>query len=130
MPRTPYTDDSALPDISDEEFQALRDTARGYSLVILRAGPEFVTPGPAGDPRVTEIVMAHGKRNARLLKAGLMPIVCPVGDASGLAGIGIFDAQPEEAARIMDADPGVQAGVFTYEVHACRGFPGSALPNG
>ena len=30
----------------------------------------------------------------------------------------------------MDADPGVRAGVFTCEVHACRGFPGSTLPNG
>jgi hypothetical protein len=28
----------------------------------------------------------------------------------------------------MDADPGVQAGVFVYEVHPVRSFPGDALP--
>jgi hypothetical protein len=25
-------------------------------------------------------------------------------------------------------DPGVRAGIFTFEVHTCRGFPGDALP--
>ena len=29
---------------------------------------------------------------------------------------------------IMNDDPGVAAGVFTYEAHACLGFPGDALP--
>ena len=29
----------------------------------------------------------------------------------------------------MDDDPGVQAGVFTYEVHPVRGFPGDGLPH-
>jgi hypothetical protein len=29
---------------------------------------------------------------------------------------------------IMDGDPGVQAGIFTYEVHPVRSFPGDALP--
>jgi hypothetical protein len=28
----------------------------------------------------------------------------------------------------MDGDPGVRAGVFTYEAHSIRGFPGSTLP--
>ena len=28
----------------------------------------------------------------------------------------------------MDGDPGVQAGVFVYELHPCRSFPGDALP--
>jgi hypothetical protein len=28
----------------------------------------------------------------------------------------------------MDADPGVLAGIFTYEIHPVRGFPGSGLP--
>jgi hypothetical protein len=28
----------------------------------------------------------------------------------------------------MDHDPGVEAGIFTYEIHPVRGFPGSALP--
>jgi len=25
-------------------------------------------------------------------------------------------------------DPGLQAGIFTYEIHPCRSFPGDSLP--
>ncbi|HEV8649157.1 MAG TPA: hypothetical protein VG276_07050 [Actinomycetes bacterium] len=42
-------------------------------------------------------------------------------------GIAIFDAEVDKVRRIMDGDPGMQAGVFTYEVHPCRSFPGDAL---
>jgi hypothetical protein len=28
----------------------------------------------------------------------------------------------------MDEDPAVQAGIFAYELHAGRGFPGDMLP--
>ena len=44
-----------------------------------------------------------------------------------MSGIGIFDTSVDETRRIMDDDPGVRAGIFTYEVHATRGFPGDAL---
>lgn len=54
----------------------------------------------------------------------VLVVVCPVADDSDLAGIGIFDASPEETARIMAVDPAVQAGVLTCEVHPVRGFPG------
>ena len=58
----------------------------------------------------------------------MLSIVCPVVDDSQWSGIGIFNADAHEVARIMDGDPGVQAGVFTYEVHPVRSFPGDALP--
>jgi hypothetical protein len=29
--------------------------------------------------------------------------------------------------RIMSNDPGVQAGLFTYDIHPTRTFPGSSL---
>lgn len=32
-----------------------------------------------------------------------------------------------DAATVMDADPGVRAGISTYDLHPVRGFPGSAL---
>jgi|SRR5437660_5237429 len=122
-----YVDDGSLPQISEEEFLAVRQAARPYTVMILRRGPSFVMPGPNGDPTVTGIIMAHGKRNVALMKAGLMPIVCPVGDGGGITGIGVFDTSPEDAERIMADDPGVRAGVFTFEVHASRSFPGSTL---
>lgn len=123
-----YVDDGALPEISDDEFALMRGSARPYTVMILKAGPKFVAPGAERDPQVTEIVMAHGKRNARLYRAGLMPIICPIGDGSGVTGIGVFDASPQDVERIMAADPGVMAGVFTFEVHPSRSFPGSTLP--
>jgi len=55
-------------------------------------------------------------------------IVCPVVDDSGWSGIGIFDVPLDEAVRIMDGDPAVQAGVLSYEVHLVRSFPGDSLP--
>jgi hypothetical protein len=70
----------------------------------------------------------HGKRNFALRTAGLMPIVCPVADGSGVTGVGIFAASPEEVERIMSGDPGVKEGMFTYDIHPTRTFPGSALP--
>jgi hypothetical protein len=40
----------------------------------------------------------------------------------------VFTGSVDETAAIMTDDPGVQAGVFTFEVHPCRGFPGDSLP--
>lgn len=48
-------------------------------------------------------------------------------DESDWAGIAVFDATPEEADRLLQDDPGVKAGVFTYELVPAFGFPGSAL---
>jgi hypothetical protein len=122
-----YTDDTALPEITEERFAELRQTARPYTLVILKAGPGYRPPGP-DDPEATRVVMAHGKRNAQLHVAGLLPIVCPVSDPGEVRGIGIFDASPEDVERILSADPGVRAGLFTYEVLRTMSFPGSTLP--
>jgi hypothetical protein len=34
----------------------------------------------------------------------------------------------EQTKEIMEGDPGVMAGVFIYEVHTARSFPGDSLP--
>jgi hypothetical protein len=49
-------------------------------------------------------------------------------DGGGTTGIAVFNLTPDEATKVMDHDPGVTAGVFTYEIHACLSFPGSTLP--
>lgn len=123
-----YTDDSGLPDVTDEMLEHSLHGLHGYTIVILKAGPSFSPPGPNRDNEVARIIWAHGKRNFALRLAGLMPVICPVADGSGLTGVSIFDADPDEVDRIMAHDPGVQAGVFTYEIHPTRSFPGSALP--
>jgi hypothetical protein len=89
--------------------------------MVLRPTPDYA------DADSRPIVWEHGRRNMALQSAGIMPIICPVGDKQ-IAGIGIFNTSPDEARAIMTDDPGVRAGIFTFEVHPCRGFPGDALP--
>jgi hypothetical protein len=88
----------------------------------LKAGPGISTPG------AEKTIWEHGRRNYALLADGVLSIVCPVADGSEVSGIYIFDASIDKVRAIMEADPGVQAGIFVYEIHACRGFPGQCLP--
>lgn len=111
-----------LPEITDEMMKATLATAKGYCLMILRDGPNRAMPG------VQSIIWEHGRRNMALRAAGLLSIVCPVGDGTGLSGIGIFNVDLQQVREIMDGDPGVRSGVFVYELHPCRGLPGSSLP--
>jgi hypothetical protein len=120
--RVSYVSDDQLPEISDATLTAVRDSARPYTLVMLKTGPKYAMPD------ASRIIWQHGKRNLALRTAGLMPIICPVADGSGLCGVCLLDATPEDAERIMALDPGVQAGLFTYEIHPTRSFPGSTLP--
>lgn len=123
-----YIDDSHLPEVTDAMLQEALQRVRPYTIVVLKAGPNFSPPGPERDPRVARIIWEHGKRNFALHSSGLMPIVCPVADGSGITGVSIFDAGPEDVDRIMSRDHGVQAGLFTYDIHPTQSFPGSALP--
>lgn len=120
-----YTGEDQIPAISDEEFAAIRATAQPYTVCILKAGPKFEPPDADRTPEVFSIVMEHGRRNAAMHVAGLLPVVSPIADGSGVTGVGIFDLNVEDTRRVMDGDPGVQAGLFTYELHACR----SILPD-
>jgi hypothetical protein len=123
-----YTDDSALPEVTDEMLHEALPSTTPYTVVVLKAGPKFSAPGPDRNPWVARIIWQHGKRNFALRAAGLMPIICPVADGSGVTGVSIFAASPDDVERIMSQDPGVQEGVFTYDIHPTRTFPGSALP--
>jgi len=108
--------------ISDEFMRQMLAVSKVYSIVILKAGPNKHMEG------AEKIIWEHGRRNFVLREEGVLPIVCPIADGSEVSGIGIFNAPVEEVQKIMDEDPGVKAGVFVYEVHACRSFPGASLP--
>jgi hypothetical protein len=108
--------------ITDEFMRQAIPTAKTYSLVILKSGPNREEPG------ADKIVWEHARRNFALHVDGLLSIVCPVAGEGDVRGIGIFDAGLDETRQIMDGDPGVKAGIFVYELHPCRGFPGQCLP--
>jgi hypothetical protein len=108
--------------ISDEFMQRMISQSKEYSIVILKHTPKRDEPG------VEKIIWEHGKRNFTFHANGLLPIVCPVNDGSEISGVSVFNASLEETKKLMDEDPGVKAGVFLYEVHTSRSFPGSCLP--
>jgi hypothetical protein len=109
---------------TDDEMGRLLPNAKSYSVVILKQGPNF------GGDAAPAIIWEHGRRNFGLRDDGVLAVVLPVTDGSDVCGIAVFAATIDAAATIMDGDPGVAAGVFTYEVHTCLGFPGDALPEG
>ncbi len=108
--------------ITDDYMRQRISRAKNYTAVILKKTEKRNEPG------ADKIVWEHGRRNMALGADGLLPVVCPVSDSTYLSGVGIFTGSAEEVKKIMDEDPGVKAGLFTYEIHPCRGFPGSALP--
>ena len=108
--------------ITDDYMREMLSKAKGYTAVILKATPKRFEPG------ADQIVWEHGRRNFSLRADGLLAIVCPITGESEIRGISIFNASLEETRKIMDEDPGIQAGVFTYEVYACQSFPGDKLP--
>lgn len=112
-----------LPRIGDEVMRERLARARPYTAALLRRTARFVRPD------VEPTVWEHGRRNMALVEHGVLAVVLPArDDPTGWAGLGIFAASPEEVARILDHDPGVRAGIFSYELHSVLGFPGSTLP--
>ena len=111
-----------MTEITDEFMRQMISRTRNYCVVILKAGPDRNKPG------VEKIIWEHGRRNFVLRAEGLLSIVCPVADGSDVSGVGIFNADIDEVKSIMNEDPAVKEGVFVYEIHACRSFPGDSLP--
>lgn len=106
---------------SDEEMSALLATTKEYTVVVLRSGPN------AGAPDENQVVWEHGRRNFGLRDSGALAIVLPVFGDPSMCGVAVFTTSVEETAAIMADDPGVAAGIFTYDVYASRSFPGDAL---
>jgi hypothetical protein len=109
--------------ITDEFMKGMISLSRNYCIVLLKHGPNWNMAGSE------KIIWEHGRRNFALQMTGALPIVCPISDGTNLCGVGIFTTDAEELTRIMDKDPGVKKGVFIYEIHPCRSFPGSSLPS-
>ncbi len=108
--------------ISDDQMRANLARSAPYTVVVLLPTERLIRP------QVDPIIWAHGRRNMALMAAGIAPIITPVTVPEGPSGFGIFTTDPDETRAIMDSDPGVMAGVFTYEIHPARGFPSATLP--
>ena len=109
--------------ITDEYMQQMLTKTKEYHIVLLKPGPKA-----EDQPDLRKLIWEHGRRNFSLRADGLLSIVCPVTAETGVSGIGIFNTSAQETKNIMDRDPAVQAGIFVYDIHPCRSFPGDALP--
>ena len=111
-----------MAEITDEYMKEKLAETKPYTAVIVKKGPAFKMPD------VYPVIWEHGRKNFSLKADGLLHVVCPVNDASEVAGIGIFTTDEEQTKKIMDEDPAVKAGILVYEIHPTRSFPGSSLP--
>jgi len=114
-----------MSEITDEYMRGMLATTRPYTIVILHRTPKRDEPG------ADKVVWEHGRRNFELRRDGKLSVVCPVGGVGGesdVSGLCIFSTDPEETRKIMDGDPAVMAGIFTYSVHLTRSFQGDSLP--
>jgi len=111
-----------MVEITDEFMKEMMLKTKEYTVVILKSTEKIK------EPEIEKIIWEHGRRNFRLREEGILSVVCPIRDGSDVSGIGIFNRNPDEVKEIMDGDPGVIAGIFTYEIHASRSFPGDKLP--
>lgn len=110
-----------LATITDEFMRGRIAEASSYTVVLLLKTARY-------DPSEhAPLVWEHGRRNMALQADGVLVLVLPASDNTDWAGIGVFDSSPDEVRRILDSDPGVQAGIISYEIHPVRGFPGPDL---
>jgi hypothetical protein len=76
-----YTSDKDLPEITEQTFQETLQKSKPYTVLILKTGPNFQA-GANRSPSVAATVKEHGKRTMALRTAGILPVVCPIGDGS------------------------------------------------
>jgi hypothetical protein len=108
--------------ITDDFMQKMLRTTKRYTLVILHRTSKRSEAG------TDKIVWEHGRRNFELRRDGYLCIVGPVvKDETDVTGVCIFSTGLKRTKMIMDEDPAVKAGIFTYEAHLMAGFPGDAL---
>jgi hypothetical protein len=94
-----------------------------YTLVILKAAQNVSVHD------AEKKLSGNREKELSLQDEGKLCIVCPVIDSTDVKGVGIFSTGEKETKKIMDDDPAVKAGIFTYEIHPCRNFPGDRLPH-
>jgi hypothetical protein len=107
---------------TDDEMNELASAATSYSLVILKPGPN------AGNNEAPMLMWEHGRRTLGLRDAGMLAVAFTVLDGSEVWAVRAFTGTVDDTTAIMNDDPGVAAGIFTFEVHPCRGFAGNRPP--
>jgi uncharacterized protein len=106
-----------------------------YTLVLLRRPPDAPEMPEA---ELDALQARHLAYRADLRRQGLLVVNGPLGEQSdiSLRGLSIFACGLDEAARLSDADPSVQAGRLAYDLMEwwvaadSLAFPGAQGPVG
>jgi len=108
--------------VTDVFMRKMLRTTKRYTLVILHRTSKRSEPG------ADNVVWEHGRRNFELRRDGYLCIVGPVvKDETDVTGVCVFSTSLKRTKMIMNEDPAVKAGIFTYEAHLIEGFPGDGL---
>jgi hypothetical protein len=108
--------------VTDDQIRDLAATAKPYGLLMLWWAPRRHQDGAEA------IELEHQRRMVSLRADGVIAVLCPV-LSDTLAGTAVLTVSAEEASEIIADDPCVRAGMMTYEVYSCLGFPGDVLPD-
>lgn len=106
-----------------------------YTLVLLRRPPDAPT---MSDEELDALQARHLAYRSELRRQGVLVVNGPLGEQSNEAfrGLSIFACDLEEAARLSDGDPSVQAGRLAYDVMEwwvaadSLAFPNAQVPVG
>ena len=97
-------------------------TMATYYFGLLRRGPQWTPERSAETERIQREHMANIRRLAEM---GKLIAAGPFADGGDLRGVFIFQAgSAEEARRLVDTDPAVQAGRLACEIHRWYGSKG------
>jgi uncharacterized protein YciI len=89
-----------------------------YVMAFLKAGPHRLTDSVAR----AKLQMAHLKNITRLAEEGKLVIAGPFMDDQPIKGIFIFNVTTvEEAKKLTETDPAIQAGSLVMELHPWYG---------
>ncbi len=108
--------------ITDEYMRQMQEKTKEYCVCILRMTAKRAQTG------ANRLVAEHNRRIYALRAQGPIAILCQVSDGSGISAVVIFNASLDEVKKLMEEDPAVQEGIFTYELHVSNSFPGDLLP--
>ncbi len=114
-------------EITDDYIKTKVASGRGYATLLLKKGPAYEPPN-ARSAEKAAIVWEHVRRNMQLQQAGKKALVGPVTGGGDIVGITVFTVPEAEARALMEDDPAVKAGIFSFEFVTWFEFPGDGLP--
>ena len=113
-----------MAEISPEQVRARVAKGKGYTLVLLKAGPNR----DMDEARANQIQMAHLQYLFGLIEDGVILINGPLRGNDTIRGISIYKSDDvEEVVRIASEDPAVKAGRLIVEAYPWFSVPGATL---